>query len=53
MRKAILWAPKVGQVSGTAGEIGRMRMLLADRIANGEAFPGEIVVRLPRRRNRR
>lgn len=44
--RTILAAPGVGMVFGT---FGYGAMLLDDRIADGYAFPGERVVRLPRR----
>lgn len=44
--RTILAAPSVGAV---AGSFGYGQMMLDDRIANGHAFPGEHVVRVPRR----
>jgi len=44
--RTILAAPGIGMVHGT---FGAGAMLLGDRIANGDAFPGEFVVRVPRR----
>lgn len=57
MRFAILAAPPSPQliVSGAHANGAHPRalpLLLSDRIANGEAFPGEHVVRLPRRFSR-
>lgn len=52
MRTSIIAAPGVGYV----GFIGRHEdavALVSDRIANGEAFPGERPVRLPRSYARR
>jgi len=53
MRLAILSAPNCPIVSTTAWENGAhprgLPALLSDRKVNGEAFPGERVVRLPRR----
>lgn len=53
MRLAILSAPRCPVVTGRPWPNGAhpraLPMLLSDRIANGEAFPGERVVRLPRR----
>jgi len=46
MRQTILAAPGVGMIHGTAGADGTM---LSDRIANGEAYEGERLARLPRR----
>jgi len=55
MRCAILSAPRCPIVTG-AWENGAdprgLPMLLEDRVANGEAFEGERVVRLPRRFSR-
>ena len=54
MRRAILAAG--GHVVCGAYDNGAhpraLPMLTADRVANGEAYPGEIVVRLPRRFSR-
>ena len=47
--RQILAAPKVGMILGTYGYHGSLAVLLADRVANGHAFKGERVVRLPRR----
>lgn len=55
MRKAIL-ASGTGKVVTDAWDNGAdpkaLPTLLSDRIANGEAFDGERVVRLPRRFSR-
>lgn len=50
MRITILAAPKVGRVSAA---LSRPDLALADRIAEGIAYPGECVVRLPRRVSKR
>lgn len=55
MRLAILSAPTCPVVTGAWGNGAHPRalpMLANDRAANGEAFPGERVVRLPRRFSR-
>lgn len=45
-----LAAPGVGLLHGTFSiDRTRAAVLLSDRIANGEAFPGEFVVRVPTR----
>lgn len=44
--RTILAAPGVGMIFGTYGADDN---LLYDRIANCEAFPGEHIVRVPRR----
>ncbi len=46
MIRRYLAAPTVGLV---ADDDRRSGLHLADRVANGDAFPGERVVRLPRR----
>jgi hypothetical protein len=52
-RLAILAAPGLARiVSGTGGTIENMRMLRSDRVANQEAFAGEVAVRMPRRLSR-
>jgi hypothetical protein len=33
---------------GLIGTPDRLRVAISDRVANGEAFPGECVVRVPR-----
>ena len=53
MRLAIAVAPGVGRVIGLSGPAEHVRDQLIDRHANGEAFEGERVVRLPRRFTRR
>ena len=45
MKQTILVAPGIGYVWGT---LGATETLLLDRIANGDSFPGEMLVRLPR-----
>lgn len=56
MRRAILYAPACRAVIGSAWDNGAdprgLPLLLEDRIANGEAFPDERMVRLPRRFSR-
>lgn len=53
-RPAALAAPGVGLVHGTFGvPVETLRVWLDDRRADGDAFPGEFVVRLPRRYGRR
>lgn len=47
-REACLAAPGVGVVCPESRPVGVLRVWIIDRIANGEAFPGERVVRLPR-----
>ena len=47
MKHTVHIAPGVGFVHNT---LDAEPSLLADRIANGEAFPGEQRIRLPRRR---
>ena len=49
MKTAIVIAPGVGLVHGLAGPAHRVAQWVADRIANGCAYPGERVIRLPRR----
>lgn len=51
MRTSILAAPGVGRVLGSERVAGTTSaaMLLSDRVANGDAFDGEMLVRLPRR----
>lgn len=49
MRTACIIAPKIGPVYGTKLSLNCARTVAADRLANDDAFPGEIVVRLPRR----
>ena len=49
---AVLVAPQVGLVIAPAFSFSVAAVVLADRIANGEAFHGEHVVRLPRRISR-
>ena len=49
MRLAIIVAPKVGRISGCAETTKGLLVDVSDRIANGDAFPGEYVVRIPRR----
>lgn len=45
-----LAAPSVGVVKGTlCTDRNTARIILADRVANGEAFPGERVTRVPAR----
>ena len=44
--RRILAAPGVGMIHGSYGSD---QVTLSDRRANGEAFPGERVVRVPRR----
>jgi hypothetical protein len=39
-------------VASLCGPVDRLRVWIADRRANGEAFPGERIVRLPRKRRR-
>ncbi len=51
-RWAVAVAPGVGIVHGTMMGALALATLLADRAANGEAFPGEHLVRLPRRVSR-
>ena len=58
MRMAMLAAPGVGPILGTVSlgvgtGIHGLRMLAFDRAENGDAFPGERVVRLPRGLSRR
>ena len=49
MRRCILAAPKVGIVNFPGDAYYTyLQGILSDRIANGEAFPNERVVRLPR-----
>lgn len=48
-RWAIAVAPGVGIVHGSMMGARELATLLADRAANGEAFSGERLVRLPRR----
>ena len=55
MRRAILSAPTCPVVTGAwdnGADPRGLPMLLADRQANGDSFPGERVVRLPRRFSR-
>ena len=51
MRVSALVARRAGAliVVRLALDVASLRVLLADRVANGEAFPGEHVIRLPRR----
>ncbi len=44
--RSILAAPDVGMVHGS---FGADAALLADRVADGDAFPEERLVRIPRR----
>ena len=53
MRIAIVVAPNVGRVLGMwSGNISFLREAIIDRQANGEDFPDEHAVRLPRRFSR-
>ena len=52
MRIAIVVAPSVGRVHGLIGHPARLRMEIEDRRANGEGFPDERVIRLPKRYSR-
>lgn len=48
--RIFLVAPGVGRVQGTeCANRGAASVLLSDRIANGEAFNGEFVCRVPAR----
>jgi hypothetical protein len=52
MRQSIIagyMSPGFRMVWGTLGTVEKNRVLLDDRKANGETFPREQVVRLPRR----
>lgn len=49
MRTSVIVAPKYGVISGRTYRTERARMLVSDRLADGEAYPGETVARLPRR----
>lgn len=53
MRVSILVTGRGERVIAPAAGHERQRMLVSDRVANGEAFDGEHVVRLPRRVCRR
>lgn len=53
MRYAILAAPTIGRVIGTLQGTESARINLSDRQADGQAFAGERVVRLPRGISRR
>ena len=48
-RQSVLAMPNGKPVGNTIGRAENLVVLLSDRIANGDAFPGERVVRLPRR----
>ena len=48
-RMSILAAPGIGWVINTQGLHNKMALLLYDRQQNGDSFPGEHVVRFPRR----
>lgn len=52
MRQTILAASIDGRGTVVLGTLGATPTLLADRVANGHAFPGERLVRLPRRLSR-
>ncbi len=45
----VLVAPGVGVVTCPFANRREAAIRLADRVANGEAFPGEVVARMPRR----
>jgi hypothetical protein len=49
LRLSAIFAPGVGIVLGTISNATGARMYLSDMIANGEAFPGSFVARIPRR----
>lgn len=49
MRISIAAAKGVGRVLGLVGDAERVNARIFDREANGEAFAGERLVRLPRR----
>ena len=51
-RLAVLARPNGQVIGNTIGRADRLDVLLSDRKANGEAFEGERVVRLPRRFSR-
>lgn len=43
---AVLYAPRVGILCNTGGRMEKVKVLHSDRVANGEAFPGERVIRV-------
>lgn len=49
MRISIIVSKKGEPVMGCNATTDKLRTLVSDRAANGEGFPGEQVVRLPRR----
>lgn len=48
-RCAVLVAPGVGYLVGTFSTAADLKVFHSDRKANGEAWPGERLVRVPRR----
>jgi hypothetical protein len=48
-RLAVAIAPGVGLIQGVLGSPVQVGTLIGDRIANGDAFPGETWIRLPKR----
>lgn len=47
--RSIVVAPGIGRVLGMVGGPKDLALWISDRKANGDGFPGEYVVRLPRR----
>ena len=48
MRPAVIVAPGLDRPASQAGDVVTLRGHVADRVANGDAFHGETVARLPR-----